>query len=115
MNHPILEELAALLQETELLLASPEPAAAAWENYSRMRQETFARLETGGLDGDLKEERAALKEMMTAVLERDRLLMQMVEGYLASCRQGLSALPQARRALSGYLPPRPSSSLQRQV
>jgi hypothetical protein len=116
MDHPYLEELSVLLQETEVLLAAAEPDAAAWENYSRMRQETFAHLEAASsIDGDLKAERAALRELINAVLERDRLLMQKVEGSLASCRRGLSDLPRARRALTGYLPPRPSSFVQRQV
>ena len=116
MDNYFLNELTALLQETEKLLASPEPDTAAWKNYNLMRQATFARLEAAAsLDGDLKGERAALGELIHAVLERDRLLVQKIEECISCCRDGLSAVPKVRRALSGYLPSRPFSFLERQA
>jgi hypothetical protein len=56
-----------------------------------------------------------MKELINAVLERDRLLMQKVEECLSCCREGLSTVPKARQALSGYLPPRRPSLVQRQA
>jgi hypothetical protein len=117
MDHPFLQELSALLQETEKLLASAEPDAEAWESYARMREETFARLESAGSLGSdsVKGERAALGELINAVLERDRLLVQKLEACISLCRKGLSSVPRARQAINGYLPPRPSSFVERQV
>ena len=116
MDNYFLNELTALLQETEKLLASPAPDAEDWEGYSRLRQETFARLESAeSLAPEATGEQAALREIINAVLERDRLLMQKLEECLSCCRKGLSSVPRARQALSGYLPSRPSSFLQRQV
>jgi len=116
MDLPFLQELSALLQETEKLLARAELDAEAWEGYSRMRQNAFARLEAAGsLESAGQSERAGLRELMNAVLERDRLLMQRVEEGLAVCRAGLAAVPKARQALRGYLGLRPLSILERQA
>ncbi|HEY2990950.1 MAG TPA: hypothetical protein VGL11_24775 [Candidatus Binatia bacterium] len=115
MENPFLQELSALLQETEKLLACPEPDTAAWEDYRRMRRETFARLESAGSTADGTGEPRLMKELINAVLERDRLLMQKVEECLSCCREGLSTVPKARQALSGYLPPRRPSLVQRQA
>ncbi len=54
-------------------------------------------------------EQAELRELIAAVLERDRRLMQKLEECIACCRKGLAAVPQARRALNGYRPARISS------
>lgn len=116
MDNPFLSELSALLQETEKLLAGPQPDAEAWEGYSRMREEAFARLEAAGAShGEHESERAQVRELIHAVLERDRLLMQKLEECISCCRDGLLAVPKARRALVGYLPSRPASFVERQV
>jgi hypothetical protein len=116
MDHPFLQELSALLQETEKLLASTEPDAEAWEGYNRIRQTTFARLEAAGsLEAGVESDRRALRELIQAVLERDRLLVQKIEECIFCCRKGLSSVPGARKALNGYLPSRPSSFLERQA
>jgi hypothetical protein len=116
MDHPFLKELSALLEETEKLLACPEPEAEAWEGYNRMRQTAFARLEAAGsLESRGENERRALRELIQAVLERDRLLVQKIEECIFCCRKGLSSVPGARKALNGYLPSRPSSFLERQA
>jgi hypothetical protein len=115
MDSPFLKELSDLLCETEKMLADPEPESAAWEDYGRMREETFRLLKTE--DPSKTEdsgERARLRELIEAILERDRLLMQRLERYLAGCRKELSAVPKTHQALRGYFPPRPGS-LQRQA
>jgi hypothetical protein len=116
MDLPFLQELTALLQETEKLLTSAEPDAEALERYSRMRQNAFARLEAAGsLESAGQSDRAGLRELINAVLERDRLLMQKLEEGLALCRKELSAVPKARQALRGYLTPLPAQLVRRQV
>jgi hypothetical protein len=116
MDLPFLQELTALLQETEKLLALPELGAEALEGYSCMRQSAFARLEAAGsLESAQEGERAGIRELIKAVLERDRLLMHKLEEGLAVCREGLSAVPKARQALRGYLSPRPLQLVRRQA
>jgi hypothetical protein len=110
MDHPFLKELTALLQETERLLACSEPDTEAWEGYGRVRQETFARIQAAGAAAG---DRAAIEKLVRTVLERDRLLIQKLEEGLSRCRTELSAVAQGRQALRGYLPPRPSTFLQR--
>lgn len=116
MDNVFLRELSALLRETEKLLACPEPDAEAWEGYGRIRQEAFARLQaTGAADAGQAGDRAAIENLVRTVLERDRLLMQKLEEGLSRCREGFAAVAQGRQALRGYLPPRPSMFLQRNV
>jgi hypothetical protein len=116
MDLPFLRELSALLQETEKLLACSEPDAAAWEDYSRMRQNTFARLEAAGpLENAGEDERSGLRDLINAVLERDRLLMHKVEEGLAVCRVGLSSVPKVRQALKGYRSPLPAQLVLRRA
>ena len=116
MDNPFVKQFSALLQETEKLLGCAEPGADAWEGYGRMRQETFTRLQAADfLGADSEGERAALRELANAVLERDRLLMQKLEESISFCRKALSDVDQGRQALRGYLPARRSSFLQRQV
>jgi hypothetical protein len=116
MDDHFIKELSALLEETDKLLASAEPDAEAWEGYNRMRQDAFARLEAAeSLEARGESERRALRELIQAVLERDRLLVQKIEECIFCCRKGLSSVPGARKALNGYLPSRPSSFLERQV
>jgi hypothetical protein len=114
MDLPFLQELTALLQETDKLLACRELDTAAMEGYSRMRRNAFGRLEAAGsLESADQSERAGLRELINAVLERDRLLMQKLEESLAVCREGLSAVPKARQALRGYLAPLPAQLIRR--
>jgi hypothetical protein len=116
MDLPFLQELSALLQETEKLLARAELDAEAWEGYSRLRQKAFARLEAAGsLESAGESERAGIRELINAVLERDRLLMQKIEEGLAVCREGLAAVPKARQAIRGYLSPLPAQLVRRQA
>jgi hypothetical protein len=116
MDNVFLQELSALLRETEKLLACPEPDTEAWASYGRNRREAFARLQaTGTLVTDEAAERAAVEKLVRTVLERDRLLMEKLEEGLARCRTELSGVAEGRRALRGYLPPRPSTFLQRNV
>jgi len=116
MDLPFLRELTALLQETDKLLASAEPDAEALEGYRHRRQNAFARLEAAGsLESAGQSERAGLRELINAVLERDRLLMQKLDECLAVCREGLSAVPKARQALRGYLSPLPAQLVRRQA
>ena len=116
MHRAFLKDLTALLQETEKLLACPQPDTEAWEDYSRIRQKTFARLQAAGtLVTDEAAERAAVEKLVRTVLERDRLLMQKLEEGMFRCRTELSGVAQGRQALRGYLPPRPPTFLQRQA
>ena len=116
MDVPFLCELSALLQETDKLLACAEPDAEILEGYSRMRQKTFARLEAAGsLESAGQDGRAGLRDLINAVLERDRLLMQKVEEGLAVCREGLSAVSKARQALNGYRPALPAQLVLRRA
>jgi hypothetical protein len=115
MDGAFLNELSDLLHETENLLASPEPESQTWEDYGRRRQQAFERLESEtAVAADDNGERARLRELIEAILERDRLLMLRLELYLARCRRGLSTLPRTQQALRGYFPPQPGA-LQRQV
>jgi len=116
MELPFLRELTVLLQETDKLLASAEPDIEAWEGYSRMRQSAFARLEAAGsLENAQEGDRAGLRELINAVLERDRLVMQKVEEGLGLCRKELATVPKARQALRGYLSPVPARLVRRQA
>ena len=116
MDDLFLNELTDLLRETDKLLASADPDTEALTDYSCAREETFARVQAAGfLAADAEGERAALAELINAVLERDRLLMNKLEECLSCCRKELSAVPKARRALNGYLSPRPSPFLQRRA
>jgi hypothetical protein len=113
---PFLRELTALLQETDKLLAEAEFDAEAVEGYSHRRQNVFAHLEAAGSLGSVDQsERVGLRELINAVLERDRLLMQKLEESLAVCREGLAAVPKARQALRGYLSPLPAQLVRRQA
>jgi hypothetical protein len=115
MDSGFLNELTDLLHETENLLASPEPETQMWEDYGRRRQQAFDRMQSeAALAADDGGERARLRELIEAILERDRLLMLRLELYLARCRRGLSSVPKAQQALKGYFPPQPGA-LQRQV
>jgi hypothetical protein len=115
MNLPFLQELTALLQETDRILAGDHDAEAL-QRYSRMRQNAFARLEAAGsMEGAQPGDRAGIKELINAVLERDRLLMQKLEEGLAVCRAGLSAVPKARQAFRGYLSPLPARLVRRRA
>jgi hypothetical protein len=103
------------LRETENLLAGPEPETEVWEAYGRRRERAFEQLQSEtGLAADHGGERARLRELIEAILERDRLLMVRLELYLARCRKGLSTVPKVQQALRGYFPPQPGA-LQRQV
>jgi hypothetical protein len=116
MDHLFFKELSALLRETEKLMACSAPDAEAWEGYGRLREKAFHRLQQfGSLPAEKQSERAKLAELIKIVIERDRLLMQKLEECLACCREGLSTVPKARRALNGYLPLRSSSFVQRNV
>ena len=115
MESPFLEELSALLRDTEALLAHPEPQTGAWEDYRRTREAAFLRLETADAWNTASvEERARLRELIEAILQRDRLLVQRLEEYLSICRQGLSRVPKTQQALRGYFP-RERGSLQRRA
>lgn len=105
MEHPFLQELTGLLRETEELLASADPDTERLEEYGRAREAKFARMNAAGASIALQEsERAALANLIRKVLERDRLLMQRLEEYLAHCRAGLSGVRKAGNALNGYHP-----------
>jgi hypothetical protein len=115
MDGAFLNELSDLLRETENLLAGPEPerkcgrltGAGASGRSSSCRAKRRLAADHGG-------ERARLRELIEAILERDRLLMVRLELYLARCRKGLSTVPKVQQALRGYFPPQPGA-LQRQV
>lgn len=115
METPFLEELSALLRETEVLLAHPEPQTEAWEDYRRTREAAFVRLEAADAWNTTSvEERARLRELIEAILQRDRLLVQRLEEYLSLCQQSLSRVPKTQQALRGYFP-RERGALQRQA
>jgi hypothetical protein len=115
MDSPFLEDLAALLRETEVLLTHPEPQTDAWEDYRRTREAAFLRLEAADAWNTTSvEERAKLRELIEAILQRDQLLVQRLEEYLSVCRDGLSRVPKTQQALKGYFP-RERGSLQRQA
>ena len=115
MESPFLNELSALLRETEELLAHPEPQTETWEDYRRAREAAFARLEAAGAwNTGTVEERARLRELIEAILQRDRLLVQRLEECLSFCRKGLSSVPKTQQALRGYFP-RARGRLQRRA
>jgi len=115
MDNTFLNELTDLLHETENLLAGPEPETQTWEDYGRRRQQAFERLESETpVAADGTGERARVRELIEAILERDRLLMLRLELYLARCRRGLAAVPKTQQALKGYFPAQ-AGALQRQV
>ncbi len=103
MSSLILTELMTLLQETDALLACPEPDIDTWETYSRRRQEIFARLqdlfqrETQGTS-------PALRDSLRLVLEKDHLLLQQLEVHRSRCRQQLAEVSKAQQALKSYTP-----------
>src|SRR5262249_49968080 len=105
METPFLDELTTLLRETEDLLAHPEPGVEAWEEYRRTREAAFLRLEAADAWNTTSvEERARLRELIEAILQRDRLLVQRLEVYLSFYRASLSRLPKTQQALRGYFP-----------
>lgn len=103
MWSPPAEQLNAVIEDTQKLLAAEAPTLAEWEDYGRARDERFQRLRVMALSaapggGDSQ----ALARLYAAVLENDRRLAAKIHRQLSEINQELSALSHRRRALEAY-------------
>lgn len=114
MSNPILAALTALLQETEILLACPEPDTDTWERYQHRRQEIFSHLQDVFQQGAPPED-AALRTLLTQVLAQDQILLHDLAIHRARCREELAVVATARQALRGYTPSLQGHLLERGV
>ena len=114
MSKSLLAELTVLFQETELLLACPEPDTIRLERYGQWRWEIFSRLQNMK-DGDAQGEVASLRTVLTRIQEQDRLLLQQLETQRIRCREELLTVAKARQAMKDDTPSFAGQLLERRL
>lgn len=114
MSNPLLTELKELLNETDLLLACPEPDTDWLDSYGQRRQEIFTRLQNVR-EHQAQDEAEALRDVLSHVQAQDEVLLQQLEGHRIRCREDLLTLAKARQTVQDRVPSFTGRLLERHI
>ena len=104
MQESIYQDLIALLESTQELVACAEPSLTAWQGYTVQRNQLLQRIrDKSALRADSIADSNPLQRLIASVLEQDEFLMQKIQRDLSKIGHELKELADRRRLLKAYV------------
>jgi hypothetical protein len=100
----IYQDLVALLESTQELVACAEPSLTAWQGYTIQRNQLLQRIQDkSALRADSVADSEGLQRLIASVLEQDELLLKEIRRHLSKIGHEMNEMADLRRLFKAYV------------